>query len=59
MVTKDIPDNSIVAGVPGKIIGHVDAFINKLELSEKYETKKMSQTQKREFLEKVHPEWFE
>lgn len=59
VITKDIPDNSIVAGVPGKIIGHVDAFIDKLELSEKYETKRMSQTQKREFLKKVHPEWFE
>ena len=26
VVTKDVPDNSIVAGVPGKVIGTIDLY---------------------------------
>lgn len=29
MVTKDIPDNTIVAGVPAKVIGKVDEYMEK------------------------------
>lgn len=36
VVTKDIPDNCIVAGVPAKIIGHFDEYIKKMTENEKY-----------------------
>lgn len=36
VITKDIPDNSIVAGVPAKIIGHFDDFIKKMTENEKF-----------------------
>lgn len=42
VVTKDIPDNSVVIGVPAKVIGSCDAFIKRNEMllkqSPKYDT---------------------
>ncbi len=29
IVTKDIPDNSVVGGVPAKVIGDFDTFVKK------------------------------
>lgn len=42
VVTKDIPDNSVVIGVPAKVIGSCDVFIKRNEMllkqSPKYDT---------------------
>lgn len=37
VVSKDVPENSVVAGVPARVIGDVDLLVKKLEL----ETKKV------------------
>ena len=34
LINKDIPDNTVVAGVPGRIIGTFDDFIKKKEATE-------------------------
>lgn len=36
VVTKDIPDNCVVAGVPAKIIGHFDDYVKKMTDKEPY-----------------------
>lgn len=36
IVTKDIPDNSIVAGIPARVIGDFDTFVKKRCNDEKY-----------------------
>ena len=36
IVTRDIPDNSIVAGVPAKVIGRFDEYVEKALEKEKY-----------------------
>jgi len=33
IVTKDVPENSIVAGVPAKVIGTLDDYVEKLRLN--------------------------
>lgn len=50
IVTKDIPDNSVVAGVPARIICDVNTYKEK---NSKFmiHTKKMSAEEKRHFLE--------
>lgn len=58
VVTKDIPDNTIVAGVPAKPITTMDRFIENLEKRELVPTKHMTQAQKKVYLKKLHPEWF-
>ena len=58
VVTKDIPDGAIVAGMPAKQISTIDKFMDKLKDKETFTTKLMTMDQKREFLKKRHPEWF-
>ena len=36
LVVEDIPDNSVVAGVPAKVIGSIDEFIEKRLKEERY-----------------------
>ena len=36
VVTKDIPDNSVVAGVPARVIGSFDDYVEKMLKAEKY-----------------------
>lgn len=36
MVTHDIPDNSIVAGVPARVIGAFDDYVEKMLKAERY-----------------------
>lgn len=59
VVTKDIPDNAIVVGSPAKQISDIDTFISGLSEKNLVETKKMSNEQKRNYLLKKYPEWFE
>ena len=49
IVTRDIPDNSIAAGVPCKVIRSLDEYIKK-HSTEFLNIKFMSQTEKKEFL---------
>ena len=36
MITHDIPDNSVVVGVPARVIGTFDNYVNKAMNSEQY-----------------------
>lgn len=36
VVTHDIPDNSVVAGVPAKVIGSFDDYVNKYMKTNEY-----------------------
>jgi acetyltransferase-like isoleucine patch superfamily enzyme len=58
VVTADIPDGAVFAGVPGKQISTVEKFIEGLNKREVVPTKKMSLPEKRAYLQKIHPEWF-
>ena len=61
VVTKDIPDNSVVAGIPAKKICDLSQFEEKLFHSDRkviVPTKGMSAEQKRAYLEEHFPEWF-
>lgn len=58
VVTKDIPSNSIVGGIPAKKIADLDGLIEKIEKG-CVPTKKMSAAEKYEYLKKEKPEWFE
>ena len=62
IVTKDVPDNTVVAGIPAKKICDLSQFKERLFQSEKkiiVPTKKMSREQKKTYLMKNFPEWFE
>lgn len=58
VVTKDVPDGTIFAGAPAKQISTVERFMGHLAQRELVPTKRMSQEKKREYLIKLHPEWF-
>lgn len=58
VVTKDVPDGSIVAGMPAKQISTVDSFMEKLKTRKTVPTKRMKPEQKREYLIKNCPEMF-
>lgn len=58
VVTKDIPSNSIVGGIPAKKIADLDGLIEKIEKG-CVPTKKMSAAEKYEYLKKEKPEWFD
>ena len=57
VVTKDVPDGAVIAGVPGKQISTVDKFVDSLKTKELHETKKLTPEGKKKYLLKVHPEW--
>ena len=51
IVTKSIPDNSIAAGVPARIIETIDEYIEKNSVRFDY-SKALTRTEKREYLRK-------
>ena len=52
IVTKDVPSNSVVAGIPARVICTIDDFYNKNK--DKFQpTAKMSDEEKKEYLLKV------
>ena len=53
IVTKDIPDNSVVAGVPARIIESIDQY-KKKKIEKTVETKLLSNKEKREYLKKIY-----
>lgn len=58
IVTRDIPSNSIVAGAPAKKISELDKYMEKVR-SNIVPTKHMTAREKKKYLEKMKPEWFE
>lgn len=55
VVTKDIPDHSVAAGVPARVIETVEAYAaHCMEKNDLYPTKEMTQKQKRQFYEDLN-----
>lgn len=59
VVTKNIPDNMIAVGIPAKPVSSMEAFLEKMQNREIVDTKNMSLYEKRVFLQRLHPEWFD
>lgn len=60
VVSKDIPSNSVAAGVPAKVIRSLEEYGERcLEKPGAMNTKKLSRQEKIEAIQKAHPEWFE
>ena len=59
VVTKNVADNTIVAGVPAREISSFEKFLEKFTKRQFYHTKFMSPHQKKVYLQEIHPEWFD
>lgn len=59
IVTKNISDNSVVAGSPAKKIATIEECISKLSFDGTcLPTKNMSPLEKKVYIKQVHKEWF-
>lgn len=57
VVTRDIPDNSVYAGVPAKLIRPINMYYDKVEKLS-VPALKMSKEERQEYLKEKYPEWF-
>ena len=57
IVTKDIPSNSVAAGVPARVIKSFQEY-KESSLQKSLNTKNMTSIEKQEYLRKEKPEWF-
>lgn len=56
LVTKDVPDNCVVKGIPAQVFMSLEQYMERLELSDMvFETWGMSRDEKRAFCEKNVP----
>lgn len=58
VVAKDIPANSVCAGVPARVIKTMDEYAQKFKKDGALPTKAMNYEDKKNYLLKTHPEWF-
>ena len=58
VVTKNVPDGAIVAGIPAKQISTIEQFVENIKQEELFPTKHLTSEQKWQYLKKVRPEWF-
>jgi len=59
IVTKDIPSNSVVAGIPAKVLGDINGYKEKVKRNGTMKTNKLSAKEKEIAIKREHPEWFE
>ena len=57
VVTRDVPSDSVAAGVPARRIGSLEEYEQKM-LQKNAGTKRLPIEEKRAVLEKLHPQWF-
>ena len=58
VIAKSIPSNSIVAGVPARVINTIDNYEKKAS-TKGVHTKHLHGREKENEIRKIHPEWFE
>ena len=59
MVARDIPSNSVAAGVPARVIRSLEEYAEKTAASYgALETKGMNSEEKRSAIMRLRPEWF-
>lgn len=58
VVTKNIPSNSVCAGVPARVIKTIDEYADKLIKNGAMNTRHLNKTDKMAEIKKLHPEWF-
>ncbi len=58
VVTRDVESNTVVGGVPAKVIRKTGDYIERFSNKEVFSTKKMTRKQKKKYLMEIHPDWF-
>lgn len=60
LVNKSVPDNSVVAGIPARVICSLDEWMQKVQKrGGLVPTKHMNADEKKQFIISHYPEWFE
>ena len=57
IVTKDIPSNTVVCGVPAKVISSIEEYYSKLKKDD-FQTKGCNKKDKEVIIREKKPEWF-
>lgn len=58
VVAKDIPSNSVVGGIPAKVIKDFDSYEQKVKGNNALPTKGMGYAEKYKYIKENRPEWF-